>query len=370
MQFNKNICIEAHISDTHFGAFDPEKQYKILKTQFIDKIKILKNLSLISVNGDIFHHKFMANSNSIFYAIKFIDDLVNLSRELKCTLFIIHGTPSHDAGQTKLFYSYMSDPSVDVRVIETVRFEYVGNKKILCIPEVPGLDKKTYDMLLKYNTYDSVCMHGTIRGAIYGKDKIDFDSPSPVFGMENFINSNGPIIAGHVHVSACFEKDFYYCGSPYRWSFGEEQPKGFLILVQNLQTRRYFVHFEEINSYKYNTINMDDIINQDPNIVIKYIENLKNSGIDNLRLEFNYDNKNIELLKNFFRNDPNIFIKCDFRNDLIKRQTVENLNKFKKYDYIIDRRISPQETLVRYINQQKGFTYITSEELLEILKDD
>ena len=370
MQLDKNICVEAHISDIHFGVFDPAKQYEILKKQFINKISILKNLSLISINGDLFHHKYMANSDAVFYAMKFVDDLVNLSRELHCTLFIIHGTPSHDAGQTKLFYQYMEDKTVDVRVIETVRFEYVGNKKILCIPEVPGLDKEAYDELLLYNTYDSVCMHGTFRGAIYGRDKTDFTSPSPVFGMENFINSRGPIISGHVHIPGCYEKDFYYCGSPYRWCFGEEQPKGFLILMQNLKTRKYFVHFEEIKSFRYDTINMDELIKQDPSIVIKHIEDLRNSGIDNLRLEFNYDNKNIELLKNFFRNNPNVVLKCDFRNDIIKRQSQETIERFKEYNYITDKNLSPQEILTKYINQQKGYTYITTEELLDILKDD
>ena len=31
MQLDKNICVEAHISDIHFGVFDPAKQYEILK---------------------------------------------------------------------------------------------------------------------------------------------------------------------------------------------------------------------------------------------------------------------------------------------------------------------------------------------------
>lgn len=369
MQSDKNICVEAHISDIHFGAFDPEKQYNILKKQFIDKIRILKNLSLISINGDLFHHKYMANSDAVFFAIKFVEDLVQLAKELQCTLFIIHGTPSHDAGQTKLFYQYMNNPDVDVRVIETIRFEYVGNKKILCIPEVPGLDEETYKDILLYNSYDSVCMHGTIRGAIFGKDKIDFSSPSPVFGMENFIHSRGPIIAGHVHVSACYEKDFYYCGSPYRWCFGEEQPKGFLILMQNLKNHKYFVHFEEIKSYRYDTINMDEMINKDPAIVIRYIKGLQESGIDNIRLEFNYDNNNINIIKNFFRNNPNVVLKCDFRNDIIKRQSQETIEKFKEYNYITDKNLSPQEILTRYINQQKGYAYITTEELIDILKE-
>ena len=36
-----NILTEAHISDIHFGVFDPAKQYEILKNQFIDRISLL-----------------------------------------------------------------------------------------------------------------------------------------------------------------------------------------------------------------------------------------------------------------------------------------------------------------------------------------
>ena len=132
-----NILMEAHISDIHFGVFDPAKQYEILKNQFIDRIKLL-DLDLISINGDLFHHKFMSSSDAVMYPLKFVDELVQVCRTKQCTLFILHGTPSHDANQTKLFYRYMNDPSVDVRVIETIKFEYVKQKRILCIPEVPG----------------------------------------------------------------------------------------------------------------------------------------------------------------------------------------------------------------------------------------
>ncbi len=41
---------------------------------------------------------------------------------------------------------------------------------------------------------------------------MDLDAPSPVFGMENFKYSMGPIISGHVHVSGCYEKDFIIVG--------------------------------------------------------------------------------------------------------------------------------------------------------------
>ena len=60
----EEILVEAHISDIHFGVFEPSKQYQILKQQFIDRINLL-NLDLISINGDLFHHKFMSNSDAV-----------------------------------------------------------------------------------------------------------------------------------------------------------------------------------------------------------------------------------------------------------------------------------------------------------------
>ena len=92
----RGTFIEAHISDIHFGAFDPKVQLQILNEQFIQKIKDLP-LSIVSINGDLFDRKFMANSEAITCASMFIASLVDICRYKNATLFIIHGTESHDA---------------------------------------------------------------------------------------------------------------------------------------------------------------------------------------------------------------------------------------------------------------------------------
>ena len=212
-------------------------------------------------------------------------------------------------------------------------------------------------------------MHGTIRGAIYGKDKIDLDAPSPVFGMDNFKYSMGPVIAGHVHVQGCYEKDFYYCGSPYRWCYGEEQPKGYLILLHNITTRQYYVHFEEIQSYRYDTINFDEMIKDDPQKIIEFIKQRQAQGVNNIRMEFTLEHENINILKSFYRNNPTISIKCDYKNDIIRRQSQEVLEQCKEFDYITDKSLTEFDILSRYINDSKGYTYITPEELIELLKE-
>ena len=142
------IFIEAHIADIHFGATNPRYQYQILREQFIDQIRQLPYLDIISIDGDIFHHKFMANSDAIMFACNFIQDLIEVCQQKNATLLIIAGTALHDADQLKLFYHYIGN-GVDIRIIEQMRFEYVKGKKILIIPELYGKGKQFYDSFLR-----------------------------------------------------------------------------------------------------------------------------------------------------------------------------------------------------------------------------
>ena len=135
----RGSLIEIHLADLHFGAFDPAKQYSILMDQVYTKIEALPKVDIISIDGDIFDHKVMSNSDTALYATKFIDQLVHLSKQKNATLVILAGTYSHDFDQLKLFYHYMdNDPilDVDVRVITNIQFEYIQGAKILMIPEL------------------------------------------------------------------------------------------------------------------------------------------------------------------------------------------------------------------------------------------
>ena len=66
------VFVEAHISDIHFGATDPAKQFKILKEQFLGYIDKLQVLDIVSIKGDIFDYKFIANSDAVMHACNFI----------------------------------------------------------------------------------------------------------------------------------------------------------------------------------------------------------------------------------------------------------------------------------------------------------
>ena len=326
---NRGILTEVHISDIHFGVISAAEQYKILEEQFIYKIVNI-HFDILSIDGDLLDHKFQANSDVIMYTIKFIDRLVEICRQKGATLVLLHGTAYHDASQLKLFYKYLEDSTVDVRIIEQTKFEYIKGKRILCIPEEYNKGEIYYRNFLDYSgLYDSVFMHGTIKGAIHGADYEDLNSKrEPVFSIDSFKNCLGPIIAGHVHTPGCFSSHIYYNGSPIRWQFGEESEKGFNIVLHNLDTHQYYVHHEEIKSFRYDTVNLDHMIKQDPKDIITYVQGLKEQGIDHIRLEFTKENEEVlSILRNYYKTSRSIKLHETYKSNKEKTAMLTQLQE-------------------------------------------
>ena len=381
------LYIEALISDLHFGAMDPNEQYKILKEQFLYKLIELPALDIVTITGDIFHRKFMANSDAISVACCFISELIDICGMKDASLLIIAGTYSHDADQIKLFYPLAQQArsrGIDVRIVEDIGFEVIKGKRILCIPELYG---KGYDYYAKYlfnnggypiesdpenRYYDACYMHGTFVNSVYGKSTPNLDAErEPIFCMDDFVYCLGPIVSGHVHQPNCFESHFYYCGSPYRWQFGDEPDKGFIILIQDIRSHYYTIKYEEIISDKYITMDLDYLLDNDPHQTIAYINNLREQeNIQYIKVVFNhYNPENINIIQSFYRNDKNVTIVDKSKNVNVAKDVEEVENKYKEYDYITNTAMTPEAKLVSYIKQYKGSTFITVEELTQILKD-
>lgn len=363
-----NPLVEVHTADIHFGAIDPKVQYDILAEQMLNKVANI-HFDAFFINGDLFHHKFMSNSDVIMYALLFVDEVVKLCIKNNATLVLLHGTYSHDADQLKLFYRYINS-NVDIRIVEQARFEMIKGSRVLCIPEEYDKGYEYYENLLFYSgDYDMVVMHGTVKGSIYGANSVDLDSnKSPVFDLRCFSRCNGPIICGHVHIPGCFENHIYYSGSPLRWKFGEEQNKGFIVCIYNLTSHQYYIHFEEVKSFRYDTIALDDMLTRDPKEVITHILNLKANGIDYIKIKFSQSSATTDVIRQYFANRPNVVI--DVQDNGFRQTVLENQksnDKYAEYGYILDNTMSPQEIFVQYVNQSHGDTFITVEELIEIL---
>lgn len=365
--------IEIHIADLHFGAFNPKSQYDILMEQFYQPISQLPKIDIISIDGDIFDHKVMSNSDAALYATKFIDALAMLSRNKGATLVILSGTYSHDFDQLKLFYHYMdnaSESGLDVRVITNIQFEYIKGARILMIPELNGLDESIYQkFFFESGWYDEAFVHGTFEGSVYGNLT---SGNSRLLTAKDFIYCTGVAISGHVHKSGCFQGFYYYCGCPYRWKFGEEEEKGYLILIHDLDSKIHYVDFQPIKSFRYDTILLEDLISEDPKKICDYINMRKQKdGIDYIKVKigFQVDGYNKTIINNYYRNNPTTFIEFLSNEEIEKEKQDNSLVIDQKYNYLFDPSISDFDRFVRYVNDSEGYQFITVEELSKLLDE-
>lgn len=376
---SRGILKCVNIADIHFGSLDPQYQYTTLKEQFISVISKL-DFDILSINGDLFRTKYMSNSAPVFYATLFISDCVELCKSKDATLVLVGGTLDHDAGQLRLFHHYINDPTIDIRIVETTRFEYIKGAKVLIIPEEYDKGKEYYDNFLKYSgAYDLCFMHGTYRGSVHGTDKGTLDCRVPVFHIDDFDYCTGAIFSGHVHKPGVFGGYFHYCGSPYRWEFGQEEDKGYFISVHDLDSGGFVHNFCKIESYRFDTIHIDDLLNTDPKKVIDYVLKFQQDyGSEYIRLMISQSPNmdalaNLELIKKYYSKNNKVTVDTKYirkERALIEAKTEDFMERNSEYSFIMDKTLKPHEILTKYINLKKGYIYITPEELLDLLNND
>ena len=372
-QRNRGTLIEVHLADLHFGAFDPKKQYQILVEQVLSDIAQLPKLDIISIDGDLFDHKVMSNSDAALYASKFVADLVHIAKQKNATLILLAGTYSHDFDQLKLFYHYMDNSNnygVDVRVITNIQFEYIKGAKILMVPELNSIDESVYQKFFNQSGwYDAAFVHGTFEGSVYGNLT---SGSSRLLTAEDFKYCTGVAISGHVHKAGCFQGFYYYCGCPYRWKFGEAEEKGYIILAHDLDTQVHYVDFRPIKSFRYDTIFLDQLISEDPKAICDYINQRRiNDGIDFIKVKFRVPipGYNKTIINNYYRNNPTTFVEFMDVSEVEKQKQEQAIMNNSQYSYLMDPGISDFERFVMYVNEKEGCEFITVQRLTELLGD-
>ena len=371
----RGISLQVHISDIHFGVIDPKTEYDILKEQFADRIKGLP-LDCISIDGDFFDRLFASNTDATLYANLFFRDLYNIcvdnrSHGVNTVLVLLMGTRNHDADQLRLFYPYLDDPNIDLRIIEKIQFEWINGCRVLCIPELYNIPEKIYTKYLyELGPYDMIFMHGSVEGAVYDNKQQE----SKMFTTKDFGFCLGPVICGHIHTGPNLNSYIFYNGSPIRWCFGEEETKGFQIVLYDMDTRYYYVYKEPICSFRYDTISIDDIIMSDPKQVIDYINNLKKEkGIDYIRLKCmsNMDTQeNLNILKEYYRLDKTVKWKIIKEEDLAKESMDKKTQDlYNQYSYFFNKSMSPYEILARFVNESQTDIIISADQIIEVLRD-
>ena len=349
----KNTFNIIHIADIHFGKKNDKKLYNDLKNNFLDNIPIINKeypIGMVVIEGDLFDRVIKMSELSSNYVIKFIEELCQLSDKYKFYLRLIKGTKGHDYNQLLNFLPLTIRYPL-FKIISSVEKEEIKYKdyfyEILYLPEEYPENYKEYykDFINKKVKYDFIFGHGMIDAVSFTGDeetKRKIKRNEAVHSLET-LNSicNYYTVFGHIHDMKSFSDDtVLYVGSFERFSFADQEDKGFLltsvdpetdamdaIFYENPDASTY--HIEDLSNYEFNNTEEK----------IKFIEELK-SEYDYVKIILNEKEDNKELLKNVISSDVKIQMNNKIEDDVVD----------ERFRFILNRELPLNESISKYIN--------------------
>ena len=367
--------ISVHIGDIHFGAFDSEVLYNELKQECLNKLKKLPRIDLIIIDGDFFHKELSFNDMHTFYALKFWNKLVKIARRKQCKYIrLIKGTKSHDRDQLERLPIY---DDIDIQVINKVCKETLfGKYKILYLPEEYIKNSDEYYEEYFNDRYQLITGHGLLTETAFVSYESEVSiETAPVFNTKKLLSiCDGPIIFGHIHDGYIIKKRVFYTGSFSRWKMGEENPKGFLINITNLDYPDLFkiITIENKIERKFVNIRINDLIKKYKveDCILKINDYKVNNNIYKLRLrvKMKQDKEFIDkviMLQDYYMGNKNITLDVN-NNGLIREENEED--QMNNYDYLFDN-TEPELKISKFIDN--NFNYkLSPERISELLTND
>ena len=371
-----NMLIHVAISDIHFGALDAERLYEELKKEFLNKLKKLPRIDLITINGDLYHRIISLNDLDAYYSFKFWDKLKKISKKKNCKFIrVIKGTMSHDVNQLD---NLPLDDDIDIKIIDQVESEVLFDRyRVLYLPEEYIKNPKEYYEEYFNKEYDLIVGHGQFEETSF----INFDSETtmeaaPVYDAKLFLNiCKGPIIFGHIHDAIILKKRIFYTGSFTRWKMGEERPKGFLINIQDLNNTENFtiVPCENKMARKYVTIDITEYLEkyQVEKIINLINEYMVNNNIYKIRLKASDNNSATTMAKlttihsHYMGNKQ---VQMDIKTLQINDETEEEKELVDKYSYLSED-IPNEEKISRFAKDRFDYE-LSAERVNELLTCD
>jgi hypothetical protein len=132
------------------------------------------------------------------------------------------------------------------------------------------------------------------------------------------------------------------------------------------------MHLEPIESFRYDTISIDDLLLSDPKEIIDYINNLKEKeNIDYLRIQISpsFSQEHTEILKTYFRNRQDVKFKIEKNKKLQEEIVSKESELYDQYNYIFDPSMSEYEILARYINDKEGYVIVEADLIKQLLEE-
>jgi DNA repair exonuclease SbcCD nuclease subunit len=315
-------------------------------------IKEYDHLNMVVIEGDLFDRVIKMTEASANYVLRFVTELCELSKKYNFYLRIINGTKSHDNNQLNNF-SHLEVKYPLFKIFRTVSTEIisipVGKNKvydysILYLPEeYPENYSSYYNKFLNpEENYDMIFGHGMIDFVAFTgneEDKKKLRRNESVHSVDTLDNvCNYFTIFGHIHDKKNYkdEDKIIYVGSFERFSFADQEDKGFLLTTINPETGdTEAIFYENKNASVYKIININDYNFETTEEKLEFIENEKTT-CDYLKVIISKDEDNKDLLKGVLSSD----IKIETHNDIPEDVVDERFNFLFKKELPIDKSIA------------------------------
>jgi hypothetical protein len=354
------------IQDLHFGHKATERMYNELNQfkEFLNNNEV----HILNFNGDYFDRKLTGTDPHMFYALNFFSEVMDICKKKNIKVRIILGTRSHDLNQVStMFNHYMGKPELDIKYITTVQSEEILGMNVLYIPEEYPDTLEYYDEYIK-GSYAAIHGHGTWDFVNFAatvdkenEERGNGTHTAPIFKYNDWKNSikDGFAIFGHIHKRQN-KANVYYSGSFTRWGYGDRSDKGFMYYEYNTDTKEWKVEYiDNEKAPRYDVIDVTDIFSGiDPNTVeVDEILKILNEQVeltDNLRINLaGLSEDKIKMLKKSYEHNPKVKIEVITKKAKKLMESIEP-KVFEKYDYILNRKLPIEETIKRFVLEEKS----------------
>lgn len=372
-------------ADKHWGVTRPEDQYQ---SSFIIKKYLAEQPVDLYINlGDFFDTKLLLNSKASIYAVRDFQDKVAICRARGIPVRAIKGTRGHDYDQWDIFDRTYKEKENDTICFRTCTSEEtLPGLQILYCPEENVNFADYVD-----NYYDIITRKPPQLCALHGNfDKImpaiavqmaenDASSTTLVYHYEDLERTvHGPLIAGHWHTGETY-RHLSYVGSYDRWSFGEMETKGFMVVEYNTDTETYRqIRVPNILAPVYKTYEVHTSVYTNTEAYAALIEavdtNLKADPVMHIRILVKIDaeqaNTEQQLSNLKFRYANNKRVHITVINQLKKEKKAAKKEETKRletsYSYIKDPNMTIQAKIREFILQHTGHDY-TEADIMSVI---
>jgi predicted phosphodiesterase len=371
------------MADIHIGSIKDIQYFYKTMTDIIDKEIVMGKIDLVVILGDYFDKLFKNNEDFTSLAINIMSYLVRACSRRKTKIRIIYGTESHEMNQYRLFNYHLTSTNIDMKIIESVKEEEIDGKKILYLPEEYIDDKHRYykDTLYSDKHYDFIFGHGIIEEgmpmATVSTSKNNTEKQVPRFKSGELSQTCDLCLFGHYHKFTKVCDNVYYVGSLFRSSFGEEEPKGYGIISDEVgdeenditgnSIKHSFTFIENKAAYPYITFEFNptsEIYNSEENLIntVKQIKEEHKELFDGItkgkiRLKFqtpsNLDPKFKDILKSILFDEKFITTTIKDSNDELISEIEEDIED--EYDFIIDSNIKIIDKIDQFMKKEYDY---------------